>query len=159
MLEVHVDAGVTIPATGGGPVGDAFRNAQHHSLDEARVVFKWSLDRSGGTPSVRDALRTGALWVVRQTFSSNAKVKLATLDDEGRLVRDEERSIFRDRITKSVKFTTAAGMRASDEEILAAVGEAIREFSQGGSYNGLRAAGTVGTAQISIEAEDEGARG
>ena len=45
MLEVHVDAGATVPPTGGGAVGDAFRQAQHHSLEEARMVFRWSLDR------------------------------------------------------------------------------------------------------------------
>lgn len=150
MLEVHVDAGVSVPAAGGGPVGDAFRNAQHQSLDEARMVFRWSLDRAGGTRPVRDALRKGALWVVRNTFSSNAKVKLADIDDEGRLVRDEERSIFKDRITKNVTFQTAAGQRATDEAILTAVGQAIVEFNKGGSTVGLQAAGTTGTVKIAI---------
>lgn len=156
MLEVHVDAGVTVPATGGGPVGDAFRNAQHQSLEEARMVFRWSLDRSGGTKPVRDALRKGALWVVRNTFSSNAKVKLADIDDDGRLVRDEARSIFKDRITKNVTFHTASGQRATDEAILTAVGKAIVEFTKGGSTIGLQAAGTTGTAKIAIESAKDG---
>lgn len=156
MLEVHVDAGVHVPATGGGDVGDAFRSAQHHSLDEARMVFRWSLDRSGGTESVRDALRKGALWVVRNTFSSNAKVKLADVDDDGRLVRDEVRSIFRDRITKNVTFQTVSGQRATDEAILAAVGDAIRAFSKGGSTIGLQAAGTIGTAKVMLGAGGDG---
>lgn len=151
MLEVHVDAGVTVPATGGGAVGDAFRNAQHHSLDEARMVFRWSLDRSGGTHAVRDALRKGALWVLHNSFTSSAKVKLADVSDEGRLIRDEQRDLFRDRITKNVTFQTRAGQRATDEAILTSVGMAIREFNQGGSTIGLAAAGTTGTAQVAIE--------
>lgn len=150
MLEVHVDAGATVPPTGGGPVGDAFRNAQHQSLDQARMVFRWSLDRSGGTASVRDALKRGALWVINNAFTDSAKVKLASLNSDGKLVRDEIRSIFEDRITKQVTFHTTAGQRASDEEILAAVGEAILEFNRGGSTVGLQAAGTTGTAAITF---------
>lgn len=147
MLEVHVDAGVDLP-TGGGAVGEAFRSAQKQELDEARLVFRWSLDRSGGTPGVRDALRRGALWVAQHSFSSMAKVKLAN-EHEGKIVRDEERSIFMDRITKSVKFETRAGVRASEEAILTAIGGAIREFNQGGTTLGSPA-GTTGTAQITL---------
>lgn len=150
MLEVHIDAGVEVPASGGGPVGDAFRNAQHQSLDEARVIFRWSLGRSGGTSPVRNILRNGALWVARNTFSSNAKVKLVDENEDGRLVRDDERSIFRDRITKSVTFNINAGQRASDEAILSAVAEAIQEFNRGGSTVGSQVAGTTGPATISV---------
>lgn len=154
MLEVHVDAGATVPGTGGGAVGDAFRNAQHQSLQDAQLVLRWSLGRSGGTGPVRDALRAGALWVVRNTFSRNAKVKLADVDQTGRLVRDEERSIFRDRITKHVTFQTNSGQRATDEAILTAVSEAILEFTRGGSTVGLDAAGTTGVATIALGDRD-----
>lgn len=147
MLEVHVDAGVDVPS-GGGAVGEAFRSAQHQELDEARLVFRWSLDRSGGTPGVRDALRKGALWVAQHAFSSNAKVKLAN-EDDGKIVRDEERSIFMDKITKSVSFETHAGVRASDETILTAIGGAIQEFNRGGTALGA-AGGTAGTAHIAL---------
>jgi len=151
MLEVHVDAGVAVPPTGGGAVGDAFRNAQHQSLEEARMSFRWSLDRSGGTASVRDALRKGALWVIENTFTDSAKVKLASIDENGKLVRDELRSIFEDRITKQVTFLTAAGARASDEEILSAIGQAILEFNRGGPTIGLQVAGTTGKALVSFD--------
>ena len=65
-------------------------------------------------------------------------------------MRDEARSLFKDRITKSVAFQTHAGQRASDEEILTAVGEAIREFNKGGSTIGLQAAGTTGTVKVEL---------
>lgn len=151
MLEVHLDAGAQLPATGGGPVGDAFRSAQHQALQDARLVFRWSLDRSGGTQSVRDALRTGARWVADHAFSTSAKVKLADLDAQGRLVRDDERDLFEDRITKHVKFNTKDGERTSDEVILNAIGLAIQEFNRGGSTIGLQAAGTDGQASITFK--------
>lgn len=157
MLEVHVDAGAVIPETGGGPVGDAFRNGQHQSLDEARMLFRWSLSRSGGTQPVRDALRKGALWVVQHKFSSSAKVKLADLDEDGRLIRDEVRDLFMDRITKQVEFHTSAGTRASEEAILTAIGEAIREFNRDGAIAGLSAAGVSGTAKIDVLADRDDA--
>jgi hypothetical protein len=151
MLEVHIDAGAQIPGTGGGPVGDAFRNAQNQALEDARLVFRWSLDRSGGTQRVRDALRRGAEWVVKNAFSSNAKVKLASEGTDGRLVRDEERSIFEDRITRSVTFQTDGGQRTSDEVILNAVAEAIREFARGGTTIGLQSMELVDTASIGFD--------
>lgn len=152
MLEVHVDAGAAIPSTGGGAVGDAFRNAQQQALDDTRMVLRWSLGRSGGNSSVRETLRQGALWVVENIFTSKAKVKLADIDGDGKLVRDEERSIFKDRITKKVSFDTTAGQRASDEDILTAVGDAIKEFNKGGSSIGLRDTGTIDVASIDLDA-------
>lgn len=151
MLEVHVDAGVSVPPTGGGAVGDAFRNAQHQSLQDARMVFRWSLGRAGGTSSVRDALRKGALWVVQNAFTDSAKVKLASLDADGRLMRDDVRNIFQDRITKQVTFHTSAGQRAADQEILSAIGDAILEFNRGGTTIGLRVTGTTGSAAIEFD--------
>ncbi|HXH36426.1 MAG TPA: hypothetical protein VNJ54_18765 [Plantibacter sp.] len=159
MLEVHVDAGAQVPASGGGAVGDAFRNAQHQALQDARLVFRWSLDRSGGNRSVRETLRTGAEWVVTNAFSSNAKVKLADEVAGGQLKRDDERNLFEDRITKNVTFHTTAGERTSDEVILNAVGEAIREFMKGGTAIGLQIAGTSGSATIAFDGDVTGVTG
>jgi hypothetical protein len=151
MLEVHVDAGAQIPPTGGGAVGDAFRSAQQQRLQDARMEFRWSLDRAGGNPNVRDALRAGARWVVRNSFSTSAKVKLADVDANGKLVRDDVRDLFEDRITKSVSFQSTAAQRADDETILSAVGNAIREFNEGTTALGQHVAGTSGSAPITFD--------
>lgn len=127
MLEVHVDAGADIPDTGGGNVGKAFRKSRQQELEDARLQLRWSLDRSGGTASVRDSLKQGALWVANNAFSSNAKVRLVTDDGQGGLHR-EFHSIFDDRITQQVSFHTASGERAPEEAILIAIGDAIRQF-------------------------------
>lgn len=131
MLEVHVDAGAPIPAAGGSVVGDAIRNAQRQSLRETRLVLRWSLDRSGGPESVRDALKQGALWVARNAFSSRAQVKLVQETGANGLTR-ELHSIFDDRVTKKVSFHTQAGQRASDNVILEAIGDAIEQFQRPG---------------------------
>jgi hypothetical protein len=153
MLEVHLEPGAQIPATGGGPVGDAFRSAQQQALQDARMEFRWSLDRSGGTQPVRDALRRGARWVVNHSFSTSAKVKLADTDANGKLLRDVARDLFEDRITKDVKFTTKDGERTTDEVILNAVALAIQEFNRGGSTIGMQVAGPDGPAIIAFKAK------
>lgn len=127
MLEVHVDAGSHVPSIGGGAVGDAFRNAQHQSLQDASLTLRWSVDRSGGNHSVRDALRQGALWVARNAFSSRAEVRIVKEGEDGRLQR-ELHSIFDDRVTKTVSFKTVVSERTSDEVILAAIDDAILQF-------------------------------
>jgi len=149
MLEVHVDPGVDVPSSGGGVVGDAFRSAQKQELEEARLVLRWSLGRSGGPQSVRAALRDAALWVAQNGFSANAKVKLASFDQDGRLVRDEVRAIFDDRVARKVTFQTHAGERTPDEVILNAIATAILEFRQG-SYGKQGPAGVSGIASLSI---------
>lgn len=129
MLEVHVDAGAPIPATGGGVVGDAFRNAQHQALHDARLTLRWALDASGGNETIRDAIKQGALWVARGGFSSRAQVKIVDRGEDGSLER-ELHSIFDDRITEQVMIETLAGERAAEEDILAAIGQAILRFGQ-----------------------------
>jgi hypothetical protein len=88
---------------------------------------------------------------VNHSFSTSAKVKLADVDTNGRLVRDEERDLFEDRITKNVTFSTKNGARTPDEVILNAIGLAIQEFNKGGGTIGLQAAGTTGQASITIK--------
>lgn len=150
MLEIHLDPESTLPDNGGGPVGDAFRSAQSQNLGDTRVALRFSLGRSGGTASVRDALRKGALWVAENAFTTRAKVKLASTNPEGRLIRDEARNLFQDRIAKQVSFETTPGRRATEEEMLTAIGEAIVEFTQSSASIPNTAAGTVGTAKVSF---------
>jgi hypothetical protein len=127
MLQVHVDAGAEVPDAGGGSLGDAFRDAKHQSLEEMDLTVRWSLGRSNGSESAREAIQNAALWVAQGGFSSKAEVRIVSEDDDGQIKRDLHQ-IFDDRIAKSVEFFVPEGERASDEVILDAIANAIRQF-------------------------------
>ncbi len=135
MLEVHVDAGMPIPDSGGGDLGDAFRAARHQATDELDLVLRWSLGRRNGTHSIRDSIREAALWVAHSGFSTKAEVNIVTENEEGSISR-ELHSIFDDRIAKRVEFFVPEGQVAPDEVVLASIGEAINNFLRGSSVGG-----------------------
>ena len=131
MLEVHVDAEAEIPASGGGQLGNSFRNAKQQTTDELDLTIRWSLGHSTGTESVREAIQGAALWVANGGFSSSAEVKILRENEDGGIDR-EIHNIFNDRIAKTVEFFVPEGERVTDSVILEAVAKAIDEFRNDG---------------------------
>ncbi|WP_146079241.1 MULTISPECIES: hypothetical protein [unclassified Rathayibacter] len=126
MLDVSVQSGANIP-DGGGAFGDAFRLASEQAVEDIRIRMRWSYGHASGSPSGREALRAGALWVAQTAFTTTAEVSILEEDEEG-LVSRETHSIFNDRIAQSVAFHVPEGEIADDETILTSIGEAITDF-------------------------------
>lgn len=129
MLDVQIDRSAEIPATGGGDIGDAIRSAKAQSDEELNLEMRWSLGRATGSSSVRDALQNAALWIANTGWTNKAKVTILSDDGNGGWSRDIH-SLFDDRVAKAVEFTVPDGQRASEETLLYAIAEAIREFQR-----------------------------
>jgi hypothetical protein len=126
-LDVSINADTHIP-DGGGVVADAMRQAQAGALDGATVKIYWSLGNGMGDPTVRDALKNGAMWIARHGFTRRAKVKMLESDEDGKLLRDEMRDIFNDEIVQTIRFVVPGDQRIPEETLLAEIGKAVTEF-------------------------------
>lgn len=126
-LDVSIASDSPIPE-GGGVVAEAMRKAQAGALDGTTVKISWSLGHSYGDPTIRDALKSGAMWIAKNGFTRKAKVKMLESDADGKFVRDQMRSIFSDEVVQTISFVVPDDQRVPEETLLAEIGKSITDF-------------------------------
>lgn len=131
MLEFQILPHEEPPATGGGQIGDAAREATAKRVsDDLAIEMRYTFGHSIGDPAGRNALLEGARWVRQHTFSKRARTSILVPRTQGNdtVVRRERHELFDEKIAHTVKMTVDGENRPSEETVLKAVIEAIDKF-------------------------------
>lgn len=126
-LYVRIPPDAVVPASGGGELGNALRQAAQSAQPGMYVDVTWSYGHSKGESPGRHSLLTLARWVAKSGWTNRAEVSMQ-VEDEATGLRTEAHALFNDKITLQTTFEVEEGRVPSEETVLRALNQAIQEF-------------------------------